>query len=99
MALDAARKTRAAALHLHHVARHLSWRRKAADDGIRQSERGAWYDKKEVHVTHHRSWTMWLTRIFGTCGLLLAALAFARAEGPAFKVDATWPKPLPNNWL
>src|SRR6266700_2467 len=49
--------------HLHRVAGHLSWRRKAADDGMRLSERGAWNNKREVQVTHHRSWPMLLTRI------------------------------------
>jgi hypothetical protein len=52
-----------------------------------------------VHVTIHRSWTTRLTGILGAFGLLLVSLAFARAEGPAFKVDPNWPKPLPNNWL
>jgi hypothetical protein len=30
---------------------------------------------------------------------LVAAMLPARAEGPAFKVDMSWPKPLPNNWI
>ena len=29
----------------------------------------------------------------------LSASTIARAEGPAFKVEPAWPKPLPNNWL
>jgi hypothetical protein len=31
--------------------------------------------------------------------VLLTAMLPARAEGPAFKVDTSWPKPLPNNWI
>ena len=33
------------------------------------------------------------------CGVLLAASAPATAESPGFKIDARWPKPLPNNWI
>ena len=31
--------------------------------------------------------------------LLIAATAPAHAQGPAFRVDPYWPRPLPNNWL
>ena len=31
--------------------------------------------------------------------LLLAGAIPALAEGPKFKVDPFWPKPLPNNWI
>lgn len=31
--------------------------------------------------------------------LLFAALAPARGQSPAFRVDPSWPKPLPNNWI
>ena len=30
---------------------------------------------------------------------LIALPAIAHAEGPAFKIDASWPKELPNNWV
>jgi hypothetical protein len=32
-------------------------------------------------------------------GLIASAAGAARAEGPRFKVDPFWPKPLPHNWL
>ena len=34
----------------------------------------------------------------GATALLLSA-APASAEGPQFKVDPSWPKQLPNNWI
>ena len=40
---------------------------------------------------------------WGACalaiGLLLAVSAEAEAPVPSFAVDASWPKPLPNNWI
>ena len=33
------------------------------------------------------------------CLALALGCAAARAEGPTFKVDPFWPKPLPNNWI
>ena len=33
------------------------------------------------------------------CGASLFALSSSYAESLAFKVDASWPKPLPNNWI
>lgn len=33
------------------------------------------------------------------CGASLFALSASYAESLAFKVDASWPKPLPNNWI
>jgi hypothetical protein len=32
-------------------------------------------------------------------GMIASAAGAARAEGPTFKVDPFWPKPLPHNWL
>src|SRR6202044_1561927 len=34
----------------------------------------------------------------GLAALVLTALS-AHAQGPAFRVDPYWPKPLPNNWI
>ncbi len=42
-----------------------------------------------------RAWT-WMVV---ACGALVLAPAASRAESPAFKADASWPKPLPNNWI
>src|SRR5258706_16359555 len=38
----------------------------------------------------------WLFSIVAMLALLPLAV---RAEGPAFKVDPSWPLPLPNNWI
>ncbi len=46
-------------------------------------------------MTFKRSW-IW-TLVVSTV-LLLATLS-AHAQGPAFRVDPYWPKPLPNNWI
>jgi hypothetical protein len=35
--------------------------------------------------------------LIGLCTWAIANVALA--EGPTFKVDAAWPKPLPNNWI
>jgi len=48
--------------------------------------------------------TSWkgLLRLFQGAAVALGLLAVpvvAHAEGPAFKVDASWPKDLPNNWV
>ena len=42
-----------------------------------------------------QSWTLGLA----TCVALVIGALPAHAEGPAFKVDPYWPKPLPNNWI
>jgi DNA-binding beta-propeller fold protein YncE len=39
------------------------------------------------------------TSIAAMFALLLVAASSARAEGPTFKVDPFWPKPLPHNWI
>ena len=31
--------------------------------------------------------------------LLIGGTVAAQAQGPAFRVDPYWPKPLPNNWI
>ena len=40
-----------------------------------------------------------LIAIFCLLGGALNVATTARAEGPAFKVDPFWPKPLPNQWI
>jgi DNA-binding beta-propeller fold protein YncE len=50
-----------------------------------------------MHI--YQTWRRWPSIIVGACALALAALSGARAEGPALKVDPTWPKQLPNNWI
>ena len=42
-----------------------------------------------------QSWTLALS----ACIALVIGALPVRAEGPAFKVDPAWPKPLPNNWI
>ena len=39
---------------------------------------------------------MTVALVIGTSGLPLSASA---GEIPTFTVDASWPKPLPNNWI
>ena len=39
----------------------------------------------------------WLSLV--ACLGLAFGMAGARAEGPTFRVDPSWPKPLPNNWI
>jgi DNA-binding beta-propeller fold protein YncE len=39
------------------------------------------------------------TWIVAACGALVMAPAASNAESPGFKVEASWPKPLPNNWI
>jgi DNA-binding beta-propeller fold protein YncE len=39
------------------------------------------------------------TWIVVACGTLVLAPAASNAESPAFKVETSWPKPLPNNWI
>jgi hypothetical protein len=34
-----------------------------------------------------------------TCATLIGVPLAANAEGPAFRIDPSWPKPLPNNWI
>jgi hypothetical protein len=43
-----------------------------------------------------RAFTLGCVR-FAVAGLSLVGVA--HADGPTFKVDAAWPKPLPNNWI
>ncbi len=40
----------------------------------------------------------WMWTIVAFCLLLLSTLS-AHAQGPAFRVDPYWPRPLPNNWI
>src|SRR5262249_53735346 len=47
-----------------------------------------------------------LARFAGTVSLCIAAMSFSAIPRPAFAgdvptfaVDASWPKPLPNNWI
>ena len=40
----------------------------------------------------------WIWTLAVSTLLLLGTLS-ARAQGPAFRVDPYWPKPLPNNWI
>lgn len=46
-------------------------------------------------MSQMRPW--WL--IVATCAALIGMPLAANAQGPAFKVDPSWPKPLPNNWI
>src|ERR1700756_5046232 len=39
------------------------------------------------------------SRLAAIFALLIATIATATAQSPAFKVDPFWPKPLPNNWI
>jgi len=41
---------------------------------------------------------VWSTALLALAFCLIATLS-AHAEGPAFKVDPSWPKQLPNNWM
>ncbi len=41
----------------------------------------------------------WIVRYVFAAFALLMDFGSAHAEGPAFKVDPNWPKPLPNNWI
>ena len=43
-----------------------------------------------------RNSSLWLLAIFS---LLLLGSEAANAQGPAFRVDPYWPKPLPKNWI
>jgi DNA-binding beta-propeller fold protein YncE len=42
---------------------------------------------------------LYASRMFLVVAIALFAPLAASAEGPAFKVDPQWPKPLPNNWI
>jgi hypothetical protein len=46
-------------------------------------------------MTLKRSWIHGLV----TFAALLFGTLSAHAQGPAFRVDPYWPKPLPNNWI
>ena len=39
------------------------------------------------------------SRLAAIFALLVATLASASAQSPAFRIDPFWPKPLPNNWI
>ncbi len=40
----------------------------------------------------------WLHRLVTFAALVIGTLS-AHAQGPAFRIDPYWPKPLPNNWI
>jgi DNA-binding beta-propeller fold protein YncE len=43
---------------------------------------------------------MWFALLFGLGVMVLAAAPLARGQAvPRYKVDSSWPKPLPNNWI